>query len=507
MSHLLRALAFSRALRTYGVSLMLLVLSALALATQARAQIIYGLGTITGPNIRRSPVGSQGLILINPSNGSTSTLVPVAISGIPAGQTLVGIDYRSVNNLLYALGYDAMTAGNNTQLFILDPGTNTVTPVGAAIRLELGGPNDRIGFDFIPTVDRIRVVSSNRNNFRLFPTSGTVAFTDGLLTYASGTPATPGVGTAAYTNPFMGSSSTTLYDLDYLNAPNNGLLSIQDPPNFGTLSLPKTVMFQGRSGNYGVGSPLYLGLDIYFNVGSGQNVGYLTEVTARDLNNQSSSNTYQLDLNTGQATLLGNTVPKYYNFEIRDMAVAIGPRPLPVVLSAFAATPVNAAAVCLAWATASEQHSARFEVERSTDGVAFVLLATVAAAGSSSTPHRYRLTDDRLPAGVSRLYYRLRQVDMDGSHAFSPVRSVALVGPAVAPQVRVYPNPARDAAQVRLLGPASMAPLELFDAVGRRVRAQTAPLPGTTTPLSLVGLPSGVYVVRCGRLSQRLAVE
>lgn len=306
------------------------------MAAPAQGQTIYGLGTITGANIRSAPVGTQGLILINPNDGSASTLAPVAISSIPAGQTLVGIDYRPVDNLLYALGYDASTTGNNTQLFILDPGTNSVTAVAPAIRLNLGGPNDRIGFDFNPTVDRIRVVSSNGANLRLNPGTGALVDgdlmtpgvqPDGNLNYAGGTPATPGVGTAAYTNSFLGSTTTTLYDLDFLNAPNNGLLSIQTPPNTGTLTSSKTVMLQGPGGNFGVGSATYFGLDIYFNTSSGQNTGYLTEVTERNGSNQSSSNTYRLDLNTGQATLLGNTLPRAFNFEIRDLAVVIAPVP------------------------------------------------------------------------------------------------------------------------------------------------------------------------------------
>ncbi|MGY3089475.1 hypothetical protein ACVWYF_002523 [Hymenobacter sp. UYAg731] len=304
-----------------------LMLMAVPAATQA--QTILGLGTITGPNIRNAPVGSQGLILIDPNNGSTQNLVPVAITGIAAGQTLIGMDYRPVDNLLYALGYDASTAGPNTQLYILNPGLNQVFPVGALQRLELGGPTEKIGFDFNPTVDRIRVVSTNRANYRLNPTTGTIASTDGLLAYAGGTPATAGVNAVAYTNPFLGSISTTLYDFDIRN---NGLLSIQNPPNNGTLTNPVTVMLQGPGGTYGIGNAADFGLDIYFNPSTGLNVGYLTEVTEprADRGGARASNTYRLNLNTGLATLIGNTVPasQLFNFEVRDLAVAIAPVPV-----------------------------------------------------------------------------------------------------------------------------------------------------------------------------------
>ena len=192
------------------------ILALAALAPAATAQTIFGLGTITGSNFRNEPVGSQGLIRIDPATGASNTLAPVRITGVAAGQTLVGIDFRPADNLLYALGYNATTAGNNAQLYILDPGLNTVSPVGSAIRLELGGASERIGFDFNPTVDRIRVVSTNDANYRLNPTTGGIAGTDGALNYAGGNPANPGISTVAYTNSFVGSVSTTLYDIDYL---------------------------------------------------------------------------------------------------------------------------------------------------------------------------------------------------------------------------------------------------------------------------------------------------
>ncbi|GAB3573726.1 hypothetical protein GCM10027345_06850 [Hymenobacter daeguensis] len=296
-----------------------------------RAQTILGLGTITGSNFRGEPVGAQGLVLIDPTTGAALNLAPLRITGVAAGQTLVGIDYRPADNLLYALGYDAGTAGANAQLYLLNAGTNVASPMGSAIRLELGGPAEKIGFDFNPTVDRIRVVSTNNANYRLNPATGGLAATDGPLAYAGGSPADPGVGAVAYTNSFVGTAATTtLYDFDYLN---NGLLSIQAPPNNGTLNPQSTVQFMitgGSSpGTYPIGNPTDIGLDIFYNPTTNTNVGYVTEVTAPRANGSRASNTYRLDLATGLATQLGNTVPAstLLNFEIRDLAVALLPPP------------------------------------------------------------------------------------------------------------------------------------------------------------------------------------
>ena len=315
-----------------------LLLTAAPATTQA--QTILGLGTITGPNFRNAPVGSQGLIVIDPNTGASTNLAPVLITGVTMGQTLVGIDYRPATNVLYALGYDGSVAspGANAQLYTLDPGTSSVTAVGSAIRLNLGANTERIGFDFNPTVDRIRVVSSNNANFRLNPVTGGIAATDPNVAYVGGTPADPGIGAVAYTNSYVGAvpASTTLYDIDYLN---NGLLSIQNPTT-GALTTQSTVQFVitgGTSpGTYGIGNPDALGLDIYYNPTTNTNVGYLTEVTALRPSTFPSgtfaraSNTYRLDLSTGQATQLGNTVPStpnIYSFEIRDLAVAIAAIP------------------------------------------------------------------------------------------------------------------------------------------------------------------------------------
>ena len=194
------------------------VLGLLVSGPTASAQTILGLGTITGPNFRNEPVGAQGLVLIDPNNGAALNLAPVRIAGVAAGQTLVGIDYRPADNLLYALGYDATVANPapNSQVYLLNPGTNVVMPVGPAVRLELGGPAERIGFDFNPVADRIRVVSTNDANYRLFPATGGIAGTDTNLAYAGGSPVNPGVGAVAYTNSRAGtvSASTTLYDFD-----------------------------------------------------------------------------------------------------------------------------------------------------------------------------------------------------------------------------------------------------------------------------------------------------
>ena len=177
--------------------------------------------------------------------------------------------------------------------------------------------------------------------------------------------------------------------------------------------------------------------------------------------------------------------------------------PLPVGLTAFTATAAGPAAVRLAWTTASEQNSDRFEVERSLDGTRFDRLGPVGAAGNSSSPRAYGYLDERLPAGAAWLYYRLRQVDVDGSFAYSPVRGVARSGPA---GLALYPNPAHGGAAT-LTGTEAGALVRVLDALGRVVTLATADASGTATLVLPAGLASGMYLVRAGVKTLRLAVQ
>ena len=184
--------------------------------------------------------------------------------------------------------------------------------------------------------------------------------------------------------------------------------------------------------------------------------------------------------------------------------------PLPVTLLDFRARAEGPAVVRLAWTTASEKNSQQFEVERSADGVAFARIGTVAAAGSSSSPRTYGLVDAQLP-GAALLYYRLKQVDDDGTFAYSPVRSVTLDGKVAEAGLALFPNPVR-AGGSTLTGAVPGTMVTVFDALGRQVMSATADASGTAALARPggaypVGLATGVYVVRSGSQALRLVVE
>ena len=111
--------------------------------------------------------------------------------------------------------------------------------------------------------------------------------------------------------------------------------------------------------------------------------------------------------------------------------------------------------------------------------------------------------------GVATLYYRLRQVDNDGTQSFSPVVAVA-VGKAVAvPQLEAYPNPAPDAqaVTVQFCEPAGRGGLvQTYSEMGQLVSQQ--PVGQATTGLVLPRLAPGLYhVVLRDAAGQRLATQ
>ena len=169
--------------------------------------------------------------------------------------------------------------------------------------------------------------------------------------------------------------------------------------------------------------------------------------------------------------------------------------PLPVTLIDFTARAEGLAAARLTWATASELNNAGFTVERSLDARVFQGIGTVAGAGTSTSRHDYTLLDNKLPAGATLLYYRLRQMDLNGTLTYSPVRTVALTAQAAG--FVVYPTkvPVDQAATYLYTGPAEAGTLQVLDMLGRVVR--TAQVDGRAQgEVPLAGLSSGSYLLR-----------
>lgn len=182
--------------------------------------------------------------LVNFNSDSPGRILrSVPITGLESGDAIQGIDFRPATGQLFGLG-------RSSRIYVIDVTTGAARPVG-------GGPfspalsGSSFGFDFNPTVDRIRVVSEADQNLRLHPDTGAVAATDMPLKYGAGTDAAtdPSVVASGYTNSVPGATSTQLFGIDSAN----DAVVLQNPPNDGVLT---------RVGNLGVDAPATVGFDI-----------------------------------------------------------------------------------------------------------------------------------------------------------------------------------------------------------------------------------------------------
>lgn len=224
--------------------------------------------TILGIAFPTEPVAyavssNNELVIFNPVN---PTPVTKAITGIQAGENILGIDFRPVNGQLYALG-------STSRLYTINASSGVAAVVGTAPFATLLAGTD-FGFDFNPTVDRIRVISNTGQNLRLNPNDGLIAAVDVAIN-----PISAFVTGAAYTNNFAGATTTVLFDIDATT----GRLYKQDPPNNGTLV---------DIGPLGVVATASNGFDI----GSSSGVGYAL-LTVGGV-----TKVYTINLTTGAAT-------------------------------------------------------------------------------------------------------------------------------------------------------------------------------------------------------------
>ncbi|TVT43682.1 T9SS type A sorting domain-containing protein [Hymenobacter setariae] len=184
------------------------------------------------------------------------------------------------------------------------------------------------------------------------------------------------------------------------------------------------------------------------------------------------------------STLTSATFTSFSEFALASTSADASANPLPVTLTSFNATRQANGTVKIDWATASEQRSAYFEIQRSLDGRLFTSGATVPANGTTTQAHYYSRLDNAAPA--CQLYYRLRQVDTNNTATYSPV--VTLAGSAST--LDLYPNPAHDQLVIAL---AAGRTVQLFDLAGYLVQTATLPASGQ---LSVSSLPAGTYLLR-----------
>lgn len=158
---------------------------------------------------------------------------------------------------------------------------------------------------------------------------------------------------------------------------------------------------------------------------------------------------------------------------------------LPVEWADFTVAKVNGQAH-LNWSTFVEIDNDHFEVERSFDGENFTSIGRRAGHGNSSVVNTYSFVDGDALSGT--VYYRIKQVDIDGKFSYSPVRTLDFTSSAL---VTVYPNPSAGSFNVQAYVEETLL-YTVYDITGRVLDG------GSFSGLVSIGadFTAGSYVVR-----------
>ncbi len=148
--------------------------------------------------------------------------------------------------------------------------------------------------------------------------------------------------------------------------------------------------------------------------------------------------------------------------------------------------------VVLEWITMSETDSDYFEIQMSKDGIEFAPLAKVAAAGNSQAENVYQYTHENPLAGTN--YYRLKQVDFDGSNVYSEVFAFRI---EAANEVNVFPTAVDDFVNIRIVEEvAGDIPVLVFNAAGTLIYQNIIPAGAKELVIPTTDLESGYYFVK-----------
>lgn len=169
---------------------------------------------------------------------------------------------------------------------------------------------------------------------------------------------------------------------------------------------------------------------------------------------------------------------------------------LPIELLSFSAH-CNGNTIDIDWTTASERNNDYFVLEKSLDAMNYTEYARVAGAGNSIEQIDYSYTDYDYYGGD--VYYRLVQVDYDGTRTYSEIISAKCSNWEADPSISVFPNPFSSELTIVLENfrnePAS---IEIYDVMGRTVKQMQIDSPRNDyeTTFNLDDVPSGIYNVR-----------
>ena len=140
---------------------------------------------------------------------------------------------------------------------------------------------------------------------------------------------------------------------------------------------------------------------------------------------------------------------------------------IPVELVSFTSSIINSS-INLNWITATELNNSGFEIEKSTDNTSWNKIGFVNGNGTSTEVHNYNFTDQNPFVGTS--YYRLKQIDLDGTSEYSNIVEVIYGTVTDYSLEQNYPNPFNPSTTIKYsIKEKSSVELKIFDLLGSEI--------------------------------------
>ncbi len=210
-------------------------------------------------------------------------------------------------------------------------------------------------------------------------------------------------------------------------------------------------------------------------------------------------------MNIARVTSMSDANVKF----VDDGTAVINPEagPMPVTLTRFTATLLQNNQVKVDWATSMEINCKEFVVQRSYDGKIFTDGETVTGNGTTNLVHTYSVNDDVASFTGTTVYYRLKQIDLDGKENLSKIVPVKLQN-NTSSSVIVSPNPFKDFINIALQwDETEMVSAKIFSVQGREVLSKQMQVNKGNNNLKisdLSNLPSGNYILEIVSPSQKI---
>ena len=180
---------------------------------------------------------------------------------------------------------------------------------------------------------------------------------------------------------------------------------------------------------------------LYWKSGMSHGISNLSDLTVARLNSNNNTSSWvdegnsNTTGNTNEGSVTSNTITSFSEFTFGS--TSSNDNALPVELLYFKAA-ADQGHANLTWATASETNNRHFQVQKQV-GEAWENIGTIKGHGTTIEKQTYNFQDPDVKAGQT-YYYRLKQVDFDGSYAYSDVKAVTLDGRASS-AISIHPNP------------------------------------------------------------------